>query len=173
MMLSALQRLVVPRQQGARRHSFSLLAVGLVAALTGPFDIHLESTSRVPAAVGRARLVYAASPFGVAVLRDGRARYDVQITAAGLPDPSTLGDFTTYVAWQVSTNLKDWTPLGRVENGTVTLGSLELNKFLLVITAESNAAATTRSGPTVLHGISPSSWLQSFLGHPLFRGMSQ
>ncbi len=154
-----------------RRYTFA--SVGLALAWTGPFDIPLENTSRVPTASGSARLVYAPSPFGVAVTSDGRSSYNVQITAAGLPDPASLGAFTRYVAWQVTTDLKTWSRLGTVENGIVTLGKLELNKFLLVVTAETSDRDTTRRGPTVLHGNSPSSWLQSFLGHPLFRGMGQ
>ena len=51
-----------------------------------------------------------------------------------------------------------------------TVGHAELNKFLLVITAEAEAQPASRTGPTVLHGTSPSGWLQSFLSHPLFRG---
>jgi len=139
--------------------------------LSGPFDIPLRNTTRVPDAKGSARLVYADSPFGVAVTADGRARYDVQITASGLPDPASLGNYTVYVAWQVATDLSAWTRLGTVTNGTTTVGTIELNKFLLVITAEPDATVSTRSGPTVLNGNSPSSWLQSFLTHPLFRGI--
>ena len=51
------------------------------------------------------------------------------------------------------------------------MGLIELNKFLLVITAEADSLGSARKGPTVLHGIAPSSWLQSFLSHPLFRGI--
>ncbi len=46
-----------------------------------------------------------------------------------------------------------------------------MNKFILVITAEAAASAAAHAGPTVLHGISPSGWIQSFLTHPLFRGI--
>ena len=75
------------------------------------------------------------------------------------------------VAWAVTTDLKQWDRLGEVTNGRNTVGHAELNKFLLVITAESIATPTTHAGPTVLHGTSPSGWLQSFLSHPLFRGI--
>jgi hypothetical protein len=53
------------------------------------------------------------------------------------------------------------------------VGHADLNKFLLVITAEADTSGTASRGPTVLHGTSPSGWLQSFLTHPLFRGISQ
>ncbi|MGH7616469.1 MAG: hypothetical protein ACREPM_04505 [Gemmatimonadaceae bacterium] len=142
-----------------------------VAATAGPFDIPLFNTAKAPNATGQARLVYAASPFGVSVTADGRASYDVQITASGLPAPSSLGAYSAYVAWAVTTDLKEWNRLGVVTNGESTVGHAELNKFLLVITAESIAAPKGHAGPTVLHGTSPSGWLQSFLSHPLFRGV--
>lgn len=139
----------------------------------GPFDINLLATPAAPAARGHAFLVYASSPFGVAVTADGRARFDARITASDLPAPSSLGAYTTYVAWEASTDLKQWRRLGVVTNGVTTVGSADHNKFLLVITAEADSAPAARAGPTVLHGTSPSGWLQSFLTHPLFRGAAQ
>ncbi len=146
-------------------------AAALVAAAEGPFDIPLFATPKAPAAQGHARLVFASSPFGVAVTQDGHASYDVQVTATGLPDPSSLGEFHAYVAWAASTDLATWVRLGAVRNGTTTVGQAEMNKFLLVITAEADSAPPAHAGPTVLHGTSPSGWLQSFLTHPLFRGV--
>ncbi|HEX6599584.1 MAG TPA: hypothetical protein VF034_09710, partial [Gemmatimonadaceae bacterium] len=145
-----------------------LLLAGLLAASSldgaagadGPYDIKLHPTAAAPAVSGQARLVFAASPFGIAVTADGRARYDIQVTAAGLPGAGSSG---AYVAWATSTDLTKWVRLGTVKNGTTTVGHVDMNKFLLVITAEPDSAATTHSGPTVLHGTSPSGWLQSFL----------
>ncbi|HTJ22635.1 MAG TPA: hypothetical protein VL383_09590 [Gemmatimonadaceae bacterium] len=146
-------------------------AAVLVAAAEGPFDIPLFATPKVPGAAGHARLVFASSPFGVAVTQDGHASYDVQITASGLPDPSSLGEFHAYVAWAASTDLATWVRLGAVHNGMTTVGQAEMNKFLLVVTAEADSTPSAHAGPTVLHGTSPSGWLQSFLTHPLFRGV--
>ena len=137
----------------------------------GPYDITLFTTAQAPKAKGQARLVSAESPFGVAVTADGRARYDVHIDVTGLPSPSTLGAYKAYVAWAVSPDLTTWKRLGTVENGTSVVGAADLNKFLLVITAEASADSAAHAGPTVLHGTSPSGWLQSFLSHPLFRGV--
>jgi hypothetical protein len=156
--------------KGSRWIGSGLLAAALVG-LAGPFDIPLFNTPKAPDAKGQARLVFAPSPFGVAVTADGRASYDVQINATGLPEPSSLGGYSAYVAWAVTTDLKQWNRLGTVSNGESTVGHAELNKFLLVITAESIAAPKVHTGPTVLHGTSPSGWLQSFLSHPLFRGI--
>jgi hypothetical protein len=149
----------------------SLLAAAFAVAAEGPFDIPLFNTPGTPTAKGHARLVFAPSPFGVAVTADGRAIYDVQVEASGLPDPATLGAYTTYVAWAVTTDLSRWERLGTVANGRNTVGHAEFNKFLLVITAEASPVPARHSGPTALHGTSPSGWLQSFLSHPLFRGI--
>jgi hypothetical protein len=149
----------------------ALVAATVVAVAEGPFDIALMNTPKTPTAEGHARLVFAQSPFGIAVTADGHASYDVQIQAKGLPEPSTLGAYTAYVAWAVTTDLSSWHRLGVVTNGANTVGQAELNKFLLVVTAEANANAGTHAGPTVLHGTSPSGWLQTFLSHPLFRGI--
>ena len=147
------------------------VAVPLLVA-AGPYDIPLFATPKAPLATGAARLVYAESPFGIAMTADGRAQYDVQVTAASLPAPSTLGAFTTYVAWATTPDLARWARLGTIRNGTSTIGHVTLNKFLLVITAEADSAPKVHAGPTVLHGTSPSGWLQSFLNHPMFRGIT-
>ena len=147
------------------------LAGLLLVGAAGPFDIPLRSTDTAPDARGAARLIYAPSPFGVAVTPDGTASYEIRLELSGLPDPASLGPYSSYVAWVTTTTLSHWHRLGTVRNGTTTVGRAELNKFLLVITAESDSLATTRQGPTILHGPSPSTWLQSLLNHPLFRGI--
>jgi hypothetical protein len=147
------------------------LGLGLGALIAGPFDIPLRNTARAPNAKGSARLVFAPSPFGVTVTADGRASYDLLLTLSGLPEPSSLGAYKTYVAWVASPDLRSWAKLGAVTNGESRVGRAEMNKFLVVITAEADSTATSRAGPTVLNGSSPSTWLQTFLSHPLFRGI--
>lgn len=152
-----------------KRFSAAVLAAGLFAG--GPYDITLLPTPSAPAAQGTGRLVSASSPFGISVSPDGHARYDIVLKITGLPAPASLGAYHTYVAWAVTPDLKDWTRLGVVANGASTVGVAQYNKFLLVVTAEAGPEPMTRGGPTVLHGTSPSGWLQSFLSHPLFRGV--
>jgi hypothetical protein len=153
------------------RHLIGLAAVPLVLG-AGPYDIPLFATPKAPKATGAARLVFAESPFGIAVTADGRAQYDVQVTVTNLPPPSEIGPYRAYVAWAATPDLQRWDRLGTIRNGTVTVGHVNLNKFLLVITAESDSAPAGHAGPTVLHGTSPSGWLQSFLNHPMFRGIT-
>jgi len=147
--------------------------LALVALLAlGPYDIQLHNTPKTPNARGTARLVFAESPFGVAVTADGHASYDVQLNLSGLPEPSALGPYKAYVAWGVTTDLKQWRRLGPVGNGESTVGTVDFNKFLLVVAAEPDSAATKHAGAVALSGTSPSGWLQTFLSHPLFRGVA-
>jgi hypothetical protein len=150
--------------------SKALAIVALVGL--GPYDIQLKNTPRTPNARGTARLVFAESPFGVAVTADGHASYDVQLTLSGLPEPSTLGAYKAFVAWGVTTDLKQWRRLGVVANGNSTVGRVEFNKFMLVIAAESDSVVEKHAGPVALSGTSPSSFLQMFLTHPMFRGVA-
>ena len=147
--------------------------LALVALLAlGPYDIQLHNTPKTPNARGTARLVFAESPFGVTVTADGHASYDVQLSLSGLPEPSALGPYKAYVAWGVTTDLKQWRRLGPVGNGESTAGTVDFNKFLLVVAAEPDSAATKHAGAVALSGTSPSGWLQTFLSHPLFRGVA-
>lgn len=148
-----------------------ILAAAALLTL-GPYDIQLQNTPRTPNAQGTARLIFAESPFGIAVTADGHASYDVQLSLSGLPEPATLGAYKAYIAWGVTTDLKDWRRLGPVWNGNSTVGRVEFNKFLLVVAAESDSAATKHAGPIAMSGTSPSGWLQTFLSHPLFRGVA-
>ena len=157
------------------RRRFAALAAGVVllAPLAGPYDIDLLPTPAAPHAEGRATLIPPGSPFGVGVTEDGHATYHVRISASHLPRPDSLGRYSAYVAWAATPDLTEWVRLGTVGNGTFVVGPVALNKFLLVITAEADSATASHAGPTVLHGTSPSGWLQSFLTHPLFRGIPQ
>ena len=153
----------------------SMRSLALLAAIVlplGPYDIQLQNTPRTPNAHGSARLLFAESPFGIAVTADGHASYDVRFTISGLPEPSTLGAYTTWVAWGVTPDLKQWRRLGAVGNGDTTVGRVEFNKFMLVVAAESDSLVTKHAGPVALSGTSPSGWLQTFLSHPLFRGVA-
>jgi len=114
---------------------------------------------------GVALMEPAASPFGVAVTSDGIHRYSIRVRIDGLPDPASLGPYTTYVAWTADPLFAHVENLGAVKNGEQLLGEVALNKFLLIITAEPSADVEERGGRLVLRGQSPSNLLQP---HDLF-----
>ena len=102
----------------------------------------------------------APTPFDVSVTRDGNYIYELTALVDGLPEPSTLGDYTVYVAW--ATNLLVGNPkkLGLVTNGRVDLGTLDYDQFRVLISAEPNADVEDRTGSLVLRGTSPSAQAQ-------------
>ena len=100
------------------------------------------------------------SAFTVSVTKDGRHRRILSLTATDLPMPKEFGEYETYVAWLTNPTFSLSRKLGVVENGTVELGEVNLNKFTILVTAEPSANVSRRSGPLVLRGRSPSSLLE-------------
>lgn len=99
------------------------------------------------------------SPFGIAVRADGRPRYHLIADIAGLPEPRSLGNFTTYVAWGYTLAMDSAVKLGPVRNGRVDLGELDYIQFRVVISAERSRSSRVRTGRLVLRGTSPSARL--------------
>jgi FtsP/CotA-like multicopper oxidase with cupredoxin domain len=106
-------------------------------------------------------LVRIPSPFGVTVSADGHHLAQLRLRIEGLPDPSTLGDYSTYVAWVTPLELDPMTRLGEVGNGSQDLGRVGLNKYLILISAEASPAPSERAGPLVLRGRSPSARMEA------------
>jgi FtsP/CotA-like multicopper oxidase with cupredoxin domain len=111
----------------------------------------------------------ASSPFTVSVDESGRQLFAPVITLANLPEPSTLGPYSAYVAWAVTPDLALDVKLGLVANGRTELGVVGINQFLLMITAERSADVTRHAGPAVLDGTSPSWALQPHDAPPITR----
>ena len=103
----------------------------------------------------------AATPFGVAVHADGRPRYRLVASIAGLPSPQSLGEYTTYVAWAYTLSLDRPVKLGVVRNGVVSLGELSYPQFRVLVSAERSSDVSTRGGKLVLRGTSPSARLMA------------
>ncbi|HUR94095.1 MAG TPA: multicopper oxidase family protein [Gemmatimonadales bacterium] len=104
---------------------------------------------------GRVELGHIPGPFSIAVTADGRIRYGLRLIAAGLPSPGSLGAFRTYVAWAATPTMDSVARLGEVRNGRTRLGDVDLEKFTILVTAESSAAATVPGRKVVLRGQSP------------------
>ena len=99
-------------------------------------------------------------PFTIAVDAEGRSLYGPVMTLAGLPEPSSLGPYSTYVAWVATPLLDPITNVGQVRNGPTTLPPVGLDKFLVLVTAEASAGGGAPSGRIVLRAQSPSTRLQ-------------
>ena len=119
------------------------------------YCVELVRSPTVPAGEGVLELALPGSPFGLGVLRDGRLTFEARLTLSDLPDPSTLGDYTTYVAWVAPPVMFPMRKLGEVSNGTNTFPAIDLNKFMVLISAERSADADERTGRIVLRALSP------------------
>ena len=124
------------------------------------YCLELLSPLGVEQGEGRALLVPPPTPFGIAVTAAGEQLHDVRLTLRGLPPPSTLGAFTSYVAWATTPQMAPEVRLGEVTNGDVTLGRIPYDRFLILVTAEASARAATRQGRVVLRGTSASVRMQ-------------
>ncbi len=123
--------------------------------------ISLFSTARGGEARGLVELRRIPSPFGVTVTPAGHHIYELVARIEDLPPPSSLGPYTTYMAWATPLELDPVTPLGPVGNGEHELGRVAFNKYLVMISAEASATVETRQGPLVLRGRSPSSLMEA------------
>ncbi|HET6701611.1 MAG TPA: multicopper oxidase family protein [Gemmatimonadaceae bacterium] len=134
------------------------------AAPHGPsrdlYCIELIPVPGVPGAGGRVELAYLPNPFTVAALVDGRLRYRPVAHLSPLPPPRSLGSFTQYVAWISSPTMDSVVRLGAVTEGTTTLPPIDLEKFVILITAEGSGERAAPEGRIVLRGQSPSTRLQ-------------
>jgi FtsP/CotA-like multicopper oxidase with cupredoxin domain len=109
---------------------------------------------------GTARLVPPSSPFGIAVTKAGEPQHDVLFTLRDLPAPSTFGKYSVLMAWAATPQLRPVVRLGEVRSGTVRLGRVAFDRFLLLITAEASASGTEPRGRVLLRGTSASMRMQ-------------
>ena len=133
-------------------------------AANGPsrdlYCIELVPVPDVGGAVGRVELAYLPNPFTIAALPDGRLRYQPVAHLSRLPTPASLGPFTRYVAWISTASMDSIARLGTVAEGTTTLPPIDLEKFVILVTAEPSVDGAAPRGRIVLRGQSPSTRLQ-------------
>lgn len=118
----------------------------------------LVPTADFVGATASVQLGRSMSPFGFAVAADGQPVYELDALIDGLPDPR--GPETAFVAWVTTPLLDPMIRLGNVKNGRHALGSVEFNKFIVLITAETDPTGARPAGPIVLRGSSPSMAIQ-------------
>jgi FtsP/CotA-like multicopper oxidase with cupredoxin domain len=124
------------------------------------YCVELIPAPRTPEATGRVELGRPGGPFTVGVTVDGVMRVRPTFLLEDLPAPATLGAFTTYVAWAAPPSMYPFVRLGEVRNGRTTLHTLDLEKYVLLVTAERSGDAAEPSGAIVLRGQSPTTRLQ-------------
>lgn len=128
----------------------------------------LASTAHAPRARGWVQLSPAVSPFAIAVRRDGRLVYDLEITVHDMPPVAYVGAYTGYEAWLASPNLDLVRRLGPIHNDSTLHADADWNKFTVIVSAEGPTVGEKWSGPIIMVGRSPSSLMQSFADHPFY-----
>src|SRR3989454_8312863 len=145
------------------RQPLPSLCEGPVSPLAPSRDLYcieLIPAPRMAGASGRVALLMRPGPFTVDVTASGVLRFSPVIDLAGLPVPASLGPYSTYVAWVATPVMDPVLRLGEVRNGRTQLPAIALDKFIVLVTAESSATVTSPSGQFVLRGASPSTRLQ-------------
>ena len=144
---------------------------GLGARTTGPdyYQFPMVSTKRVPGtgnASGVGELVFAQSPFGVALGGDGSYLYDFTVRFERLK-PARDG---VYVVWTTTPELDQIVLAGELADPVAFSGKVAWNKFLVVVTLEPafDPDATMWTGPIVIRGMSRSGMMHTMAGHGPF-----
>jgi len=102
------------------------------------------------------------------VTRDGRIVYDLAITVSDLPLPASFGPYTGYEAWLATPKLDAIRDLGPIHKGGTIQATVNWNKFLVVVSAESTPVQRKWTGPILLVGRSPSAAMHAFAGHTFY-----
>ena len=133
------------------------------------YTIDLVSTKKVPGAglaEGKAKVTYLANPFGISLSADGSYQYRLDIKVDRLRQPKK----GVYAVWVTTPNLDQIIPLGVLDDLHSISGTVEWNKFLVVITLEDSLTEQTKmwQGPIVLRGVSRSGLMHTMAGHGPF-----
>ncbi|HEY7611633.1 MAG TPA: multicopper oxidase domain-containing protein, partial [Gemmatimonadales bacterium] len=123
------------------------------------YCIELIAAPGVEGTGGTVELGHVPGPFTVAVTAEGLPRHRLVLDVSGLPRPSSIGNFTTYVAWAAPPAMHPVRRLAEIANGRTVLGDVELEKFVVLVTAERHPRVRQPEGKLVLRGQSPSTRL--------------
>ncbi len=164
---------------------FALLPTLLAASLASPgtldvcrvidapspefYQIVLVTTGRVPGAriaKGMTEVTFSRSPFGITLTEQGDYLRDLTLSVSNLR-PLATG---AYVVWVTTPSLDQVERLGVLSPDGKLEGQVGWNKFLVVITLESDDGLDQArwEGPIVLRGVSKSGAMHSSLGHGPF-----
>src|SRR2546428_4472176 len=125
------------------------------------YCIELVAAPGIAGVSGRVELAHPPGPFTVAVCSAGRSRYSPIVTLDGLPPASSMAKLppAAFTAWIAPAQMDTVIELGEVRSGSTTLRAVDLEKFVVLITAERGPRAGEPSGRVVLRGQSPSTRL--------------
>jgi len=131
------------------------------------YGFSLITTKNVPGTgqgSGKVELTFIEdSPFGVSVTDDGSYQYGLNISL----DKINIRGRGELVAWVTTRDLSEIHRLGTFGENQTIQGSVDWNKFLVVITLEPDPGELTQKwrGPVVLRGMSRSGMMHTMVGH--------
>ncbi|MDZ7715965.1 MAG: hypothetical protein U5J95_07090 [Balneolaceae bacterium] len=133
------------------------------------YTIELVTTKKIPGtgqAKGKAIMSFEKSPFGISISKDGTFVHKLSIQITNLPEPQDA----SYVAWVTTPNLDKIKMLGVLDGNLKASGTVEWNKYLVVITKESSSQniGGMWQGPIVMRGMSKSGYMHTMAGHGPF-----
>jgi suppressor of ftsI len=123
------------------------------------YCLELVPAPGIRGVTARVELGHPPGPFSVALAADGRMRQRLTLVAEGLPPPESLGGYRRYVAWIATPTMESVARLGEIRNGGNSLGTVELEKFTILVTAERRVRPSAPDGRVVLRGQSASTRL--------------
>lgn len=133
------------------------------------YRIDLVPTRNVPGtyqAFGVGRISFASSPFSVSVTPGGHYVHELEVQVNHLQSAPK----GTYVAWVSTPALDKVKRLGPLGEDRHLAGTVNWNKFLVIITLEAEPGEATKRwrGPVVLRGLSRSGLMHTMAGHGPF-----
>lgn len=133
------------------------------------YAIELVTTKKVPGtglAKGKAVMSFNQSPFGISVSQQGNFVHKLNIQIQNLPEPKEA----SYVAWVTTPSLDNIKMLDVLDKNFEGSGTVDWNKYLVVITKESSAEnlGSMWKGPIVMRGMSKSGYMHTMAGHGPF-----
>ena len=144
---------------------------GLPCVVPSPeyYKFPLVSTKRVAGtglATGFGEVVFRDTPFGIALGPDGSYRYAYTLRFERLPPPRT----GSFVVWVTTPTLDRVELAGELTDPLGFTGSVDWNKFLVVVTHEPafDPGQTSWTGPVVIRGMSRSGMMHTMAGHGPF-----
>ena len=118
---------------------------------------------------GSVELGWVPGPFTVAVSPGGVQRWNLLITTTGLARGTRPGK-SGFVVWAAPPSLTPLVRLGVLGTGPMQAGPVAFDRFLLLISAESDTATKEMRGKVVLRGESPSNRLRPADTYQFFLG---
>ncbi|HMB92625.1 MAG TPA: anti-sigma factor [Rhodothermales bacterium] len=134
------------------------------------YKIDLVPTGRVPGTRllrGVGAVTFAPSPFGIAISPEGSYVYKLDVSVTDLKPPPN----GVYAVWVSTHDLTAIKSLGVLDENMQIKGTVDWNKFLVIITLEPAAESIGDSwtGPVVFRGLSRSGMMHTMAGHGPFQ----